>query len=200
MVLYLHLLGGLLLLLLLLLGISLILLWGSFLNHGWGCGLLLDLLLDGNEESNDLLALDHVVLINLELSEDIVDLSLGHLVSPGHQGVLEHLGVDLAVLVVGLESLNDEVIGVVAVSGHLLLEHLDHVVVGAGAANLSEKGVKLSLGHQHTDVVESSTEVIFVQGTVLVDVHQLEAVLVHLELLLGEASLILALAHCVCLR
>merc|ERR1712015_369910 len=139
-----NLLGGLLLLLLLLLGVFLFL-WRSLFHDRWGCGLLLDLLLDGNEKSNDLLALDHVVLINLELSEDVVDLSLGHLVSPGHQGVLEHLGVDLAVLVVGLESLNDEVIGVVAVSGHLLLEHLDHVVVGAGAADLSEKGVKLAL-------------------------------------------------------
>merc|ERR1719481_1862034 len=35
----------------------------------------------------------------------------------------------------------------------------------------------------------------FVQGTVLVDVHQLEAVLVHLDLLLREASFILSLAH-----
>merc|ERR1712053_45792 len=192
---YLHLLGGLLLLLLLLLSISLILLCRSSLLNWWWGWLLLHLLLSSNEEADDLLGLDHVVLIDLELSKDVVNLSLGHLVSPGHQGVLEHLGVDLAVLVVGLESLDNEVIGVVAVSGHLLLEHLDHVVVGAGAADLSEKGVKLTLGHQHTDVVESSTEVIFVQGTVLVDVHQLEAVLVHLELLLGESSFILALAH-----
>ena len=77
-------------------------------------------------------------------------------------------------------------------SGHLLLEHLDHVVVGAGAADLAEETVQLGLGHEHTDIVESSTEVVLVQGAVLVDVHQLEAVLVHLELLLGEASLILA--------
>merc|ERR1712156_1145579 len=102
MVLYLHLLGGLLLLLLLLLGIALILLWRSLLHNWWWGWLLLDLLLDGNEKSNDFLALDHVILINLELAEDVVDLSLGHLVSPGHQGVLEHLGVNLALLVVGL--------------------------------------------------------------------------------------------------
>merc|ERR1712110_245067 len=158
-----NLLGGLLLLLLLLLGvIGVLLLSRGLLN---GCGSLLDLLLlllDGDEETNDLLGLDHVILINLELSEDVVDLSLGHLVSPGHQGVL------------------------------------DHLVVGAGTSDLSEKRVKLGLGHEDTDIVESSTQVILVQGTVLVDVHQLEAVLVHLELLLGEASLILALAHFVC--
>merc|ERR1711902_21631 len=97
-----YLLGGLLLLLLLLLSISLVLLCGrSLLNWGWGWLL------------NDLLGLDHVVLVDLELSEDVVNLSLGHLVSPGHQGVLEHLGVNLAVVVVGLESLDNEVIGVV---------------------------------------------------------------------------------------
>ena len=77
-------------------------------------------------------------------------------------------------------------------SGHLLLEHLDHVVVGAGTSDLSQELIKLGLSHEDTDVVEGSAEVIFVKGTVLVDVHQLEAVLVHLELLLGEASLILA--------
>merc|ERR1719367_2003937 len=101
--------------------------------------------------------------------------------------MLEHLGVDLAVHVIGLESLDDEVIRVVAISGHVL--------VGAGTTNLTKERVELRLGHEDTNIVEGSTKVIFVQGTVLVDVHQLEAVLVHLELLLGETSLILALAH-----
>merc|ERR1739836_341223 len=186
-----YLLGSLLLLLLLILGV-LLLLWWSLL-HDWGWGwLLLLLLLDSHEQSNDLLGLDHVVLIDLELPEDVVNLSLGHLVSPGHESMLEHLGVNLAVLVVGLESLDNEVIGVVSVSGHLLLEHLDHVVVGAGTSNLSEQRVELGLSHEDTDVVEGSAEVIFVQGAVLVDVHQLEAVLVHLELLLRETTFILA--------
>merc|ERR1712003_379202 len=182
-----YLLGSLLLLLLLLLGI-LLLLWWSLLNNWGGGWLLLLFLLDSHEQSNDLLGLDHVVLVDLELSEDVVHLSLGHLVPPGHESMLEHLGVNLAVLVVGLESLDNEVIGVVSVSGHLLLEHLDHVVVGAGTSDLSEQRVELGLSHEDTDVVEGSAEVIFVQGAVLVDVHQLEAVLVHLELLLGETT------------
>merc|ERR1712088_87528 len=122
---------GSLLLLLLLLGVFLFL-WWSFLDDRWWGWLLLFLLLDSHKETDDLLALDHVVLINLELSEDIVNLGLGHLVSPGHQSVLEHLGVNLAFDVVSLESLDNEVVRVVTVSGHLLLEHLDHVVVGAG--------------------------------------------------------------------
>merc|ERR1712088_715950 len=105
-----NLLGGLLLLLLLLLGIGVLLRLSlrGFLNGG---GLLdLGLLVDGDEQANDALGLDHVVLIDLELTEDVVNLGLGHLVSPGLKGVLEHLGVDLALVVVGLERLDNEVV------------------------------------------------------------------------------------------
>merc|ERR1711931_525950 len=125
----------------------------SFCTHDRGASCLLGglllllflllLFLLGDKESEDLLGLDHVVLIDVELTEDVVDLGLGHLVSPGLESVLEHLDVHLALNVVGLEGLDDEVIGVVAVSGHLPLEHLDHVVVGAGAADLSEETVEL---------------------------------------------------------
>merc|ERR550539_1386391 len=190
-----YLLGGLLLLLLLLLGITVLLrgLLSDLLL------LLLDLLLfllDSNKQAQDLLSLAHVVLVHLELVEDVVNLGLVHLVSPSAEGVLEHLDVDLAVLVVGGESLDDEVVGVVSVSGQLALEHVDHALGGAGTTDLSHQIVQLRLRHQDTNVVEGSTEVIVVQGAVLVDVHQLETVLVHLDLLLGEASLfILSLAH-----
>eukprot|EP00091_Calanus_sinicus_P007519 TRINITY_DN185_c0_g1_i2.p1 TRINITY_DN185_c0_g1~~TRINITY_DN185_c0_g1_i2.p1 ORF type:complete len:139 (+),score=24.25 TRINITY_DN185_c0_g1_i2:111-527(+) len=76
-----HLLGGLLLLLLLLLSISLILLCGwCFFNNR--CRLFsLGFLLDGNEKANDILGLDHVIFINLKFTEDVVNFSLGHLVS-----------------------------------------------------------------------------------------------------------------------
>merc|ERR1712201_42179 len=116
------LLGGLLLLLLLLLGLSLIFLCRGSFFYWRGCFFLLLLFLDGNKETNNILGLDHVVFINLKFSEDIINLSLGHLVSPGHQGVLEHLGINLALLVIGLESLDNEVIRVISISSHLLLE------------------------------------------------------------------------------
>merc|ERR1712113_1180434 len=90
------LLGGLLLLLLLLLGLSLIFFCRGSFFYWRGCFFLLLLFLDGNKETNNILGLDHVVFINLKFSENIINLSLGHLVSPGHQGVLEHLGVNLA--------------------------------------------------------------------------------------------------------
>merc|ERR1711881_216639 len=150
-----YLLGGLLLLLLLL--------GGSF---------LLLLLLLGNKKTNDILGLDHVVLIDLELSEDVVYLSSGELVSPGHKSVLEHTGIDLALEFVSLEGLDDEIIGVVAISGHLGLEHLDHVVEGASASDLSEHIVELVLLHELADIVEGSSQIVFVEGSILVDVHE----------------------------
>merc|ERR1712127_748150 len=189
-----YLLGGLLLLLLLLLGVRVLLLLNRGLLNNSDL-LSLGLLLDGDEQANDVLGLDHVVLIDLELVEDVVNLSLGHLVSPGAEGMLKHLGVNLALVVVGLEGLDDEVIGVVAVAGHLLLEHLDHVVVGARSRDLSQQTVELRLAHEDTDVVEGTTQVVLVELAILVDVHQLEAVLVHLQLLLRESALILTLAH-----
>merc|ERR1719150_2623651 len=190
-----YLLGGLLLLLLLLLSISLYLLRGLLNNFDLLLDLLL-LLLNSHKQTQNLLSLAHVVLIHLELVEDVVDLSLGHLVSPGTEGVLEHLDVNLAALIVGRESLDDELVGVVAVSGHLALEHVDDALEGAGTADLSHQIVQLRLRHEDSNVVESSTEIILVQGAVLVDVHQLETVLVHLDLLLGKSSLfILSLAH-----
>merc|ERR1712184_34905 len=146
----------------------------GFLNRGRL--LSLGLLLDGDEQANDVLGLDDVVLIDLELTEDVVDLSLGHIVSPGLKGMLEHLGVNLALVVVGLERLDNEVVRVVALTGHLLLEHLDHVVIGARSRDLSQQTVELRLAHEHTDVVEGSAEVVLVKLAILVDVHKLEAV------------------------
>merc|ERR1719357_234805 len=97
--------------------------------------------------------------------------------------------------ILGLEGLDNKVIRVISISSHLLLEHLDHVVVGAGTSNLTKKTIKLSLAHQDTNIVKGTAEVIFVKGAILVDVHKLEAVLVHLQLVLGEPALILSLAH-----
>merc|ERR550519_144125 len=193
-----HLLSGLLLLLLLLLGITFILLCWSLLNNWGWCWFLLLFLLDSNKEADDILGLDHVVFINLKFTKDIIDFSLGHLVSPSHQSMCEHLGVNFAILVIGLESLDNEVIRVIAISGHLLLEHLDHVVIGAGTSDLSKKSIKLTFTHEDTNVVKSTTEVIFVKLAILVDVHKLEAILVHLQLVLREPAFILTLAHFGC--
>merc|ERR1719445_2515730 len=195
-----YLLGGLLLLLFLFLGLSFLRFFcssRSFLYWRRGLFLLL-LFLDCHKHSDDILGLDHVVLINLELSEDIINLRLSESIAPGLEGVGEHLGVNLAISLVGLESLDDDIVGVIAVPRHLLLEHGDHVVGGAGPTDLTQQAVQLALRHEDTNVVKGTAEVILVNHAVLVDVHQLEAVLVHLDLLLGETStftFILTLSH-----
>merc|ERR1719244_786323 len=164
------LLGSLLLLLLLLLGLTFILLCWGFLNRCRGRFFSFGVFLDSNKEADDILRFDHVVFINLKFTEDVINLSLGHLVSPGHESMLEHLGVNLAFLVVSLESLDDEVIRVISISSHLLLEHLDHVVISTGTSNLTKETIKFSLSHEDTNIVKGTAEVIFVKGAILVDV------------------------------
>merc|ERR1719147_16797 len=122
-------------------------------------------------------------------------LSLGHLVSPGLEGVLKGLGVHLALVVISHEGLEDELVRVSAFSGHLLSEHVDHGIHGAGSVDFAQEAVKLGLGHEDTNIVEGAAEIVLVEDSVLVDVHQLEAVLVHLDLVFGEAPLILSLSH-----
>merc|ERR1711954_298970 len=136
-----NLLGSLLLLLLLSISI-LLLLHRSLLN--WRRFLSLGFFLDGHKETDDILGLDHVVLIDLKLTEDVINLSLGHLVSPGGESVLEHLGVNLAFIIVSLESLDNQVIWVVTLSCHLVCEHLDHVVTGAGSTDLTQESIQLT--------------------------------------------------------
>merc|ERR1719357_2517771 len=160
--------------------LSLSLLCWGLLNRCRGRFLSFGFFLDSNEEANDILRFDHVVFINLKFTEDVINLSFGHLVSPGHESMLEHLGVNLSLLVIGLESLDNKIIRVVSISSHLFLEHLDHVVVGACTSDLTKETIKFSLSHEDTNIVKGTTKVVFVDGTILVDVHKLEAVLVHL--------------------
>merc|ERR1712172_337154 len=84
----------------------------------------------------------------------------------------EHLSLDFALDLVCLEGTDDEVIGVVGATSHLLLEHLDHVVKVACTTNFSQHGVELTLVHQFTNVVEGSAEVRFAEGAIFVDIHK----------------------------
>merc|ERR1719410_529511 len=187
-----HLLGGLLLLLLgALLGCGIT--FGGSLGSGLLLGGFLFLLLTttGNEETNHSFGFDETI---------VIDLDLGEFVTEVHQSMTEHLGFDFATLqFVGFEGADDKIVGIVGTTGHLLLEHLDHVVESAATSDLGQHGVKFGLIHELANVVESSTEITLVNGAVLVDVHEFEALLVHVKLLLGESSLIVTLAHGCCL-
>jgi hypothetical protein len=52
-------------------------------------------------------------------------------------------------------------------SGHLGLEHLDHVVEVARASHLGQHVVELGLGHELADVVEGGAEVVLGDGAIL---------------------------------
>merc|ERR1712154_31398 len=64
-------------------------------------------------------------------------------------------------------------------SSHLGGEHLDHVVVVARPAHLGQHGVELVIHDQSADIVEGGSEVILVDDTVFVNVHETEAFLVN---------------------
>merc|ERR1711997_1197026 len=140
------LLGGLLLLLLLLATLGRC---SAVVSCGrcWGLFFLLLLLLllttAGDKESNHSLALNEAIV--LDLAEDVVNLSLGKLVAKVHQCVAEHLGLDLAIDLVGLESAHDQVVRIIGTSSHLFLEHLDHVVECASTSDLAQHVVEFSL-------------------------------------------------------
>ena len=80
-------------------------------------------------------------LINLHLSEGIVDLGGGELDTEGHEGVPEGVGINLAVHLEGLEGGKDDVI-IVGSTGHLGGEEGDHL----GEVHWSVDLVKHSLG------------------------------------------------------
>ena len=79
---------------------------------------------------------------------------------------------------------------VLLTAGHLLLEHLDHAVKGAGTADFRQHLVELALVHELADVVKGGAQVRLVDGAVLVHVHKLEALLVHVDLVLGEPAIV----------
>merc|ERR1712018_292007 len=202
---------GLLLLLLLLATLGCLL--RSGLGRRFGRSLFLLLLLFGfaaasDEETDHTLGCNEAVIVDLKLAKDVVDLGLGELVSPRLEGVREHLSVDLPCLLslalVGSECPDDQVVGVVGAAGHLLLEHLDHAVEGARTANLRQHVVEFALVHELADVVEGGAQVGLVDGAVLVHVHELETLLVHVDLVLGEPAIValshLGLVSCIPLR
>merc|ERR1711899_160089 len=60
---------------------------------------------------------------------------------------------------------DNEVIGIVGSTGHLFLEHLDHVVEVAGTSNFSQHGVEFRLVHELANIVEGSTKIGFVKDS-----------------------------------
>jgi len=123
--------------------------------------------------------------VDLELAEGIVDLAGGELVTEGHEGVSEGLGVNLAVDFKGFEGLEDGFV-VVSAAGHLGGEEGDHLGEVHGSVSLIKHALGLTAGDIFAMVSESSHEIISGEETVLVDVHDTESLLELLDGRVGE--------------
>merc|ERR1719225_990143 len=79
-----------------------------------------------DEKSYHRLRFNEAIVINLELSKDIINLSLVEFVTEVSQCMSEHFCFDFALNLVGFECTDNKVIGVIGSTSHLLLEHFDH--------------------------------------------------------------------------
>jgi len=129
-------------------------------------------------------SIDHST-VNLELSEGIIDLRSGELVSEGHKGVSESLSIDLSVDLEGLEGLHDGLI-VISATSHLASEQGDHLGEVHGSIGLIKHGLGLAASNGLAVVGESGGQVAGRQKAVLVDIHDTEGLLELLEGGVGE--------------
>jgi len=140
----------------------------------------------GTEHGDELVGVDLVVVVDGEVNVGIIDLSLGELVTPGHEGVAEHVAVDVTLLVdVRLEGLLDDLV-VVDLALVLLGEHVEEHGEVEGTVGLAQHLADLGVGDDATDLVEDGAQIGGVEDPVLVAVHDLEAFLHLGHLLLGE--------------
>lgn len=148
----------------------------------WSDGLFVVLLCD--HEALEVLSIDHAA-VDLELAESVVDLIGGELLTPGHQGVTEHLCVDLAVDLEGFEGSHDDVI-VVGSSGHLLGEQCHHLGEVDRSGGLSHHVGSLAVAYWPADGGEGGFEVGGGDDSILVVVDDAESFFELLDLFLTE--------------
>lgn len=124
----------------------------------------------GREHADQLLGVDEALVVDLHLVVRLVDLVGGELVTPGHERVPQPLGVDLALLVEGLEGVDDDVI-LVGASGHAVGEQRQKLREVDGAGRLVDHVVQLLLGSELAERVPGGAEVVLADDAVLVVVH-----------------------------
>merc|ERR1719151_129950 len=138
----------------------------------------------GHHQALQVGGVDHA-LIDLHLSEGIVDLGGGELDTEGHEGVSEGIGIDLAINLEGFEGGKDDVV-VVGSSGHLGGEEGDHLGEVHGSVHLIEHGLGLSTANVLAVGTEGSDEIGGGEEAVLVSVHDAEGLLELLDGRVGE--------------
>lgn len=140
-------------------------------NDGILRGLAALLLLSaGGEHGDQLRGVDEALVVDLHLVVRLVDLVGGELVAPGHEGVPQPLGVDLAFVVKGFEGVDDDVI-LVGATGHAVREEGEELREVDGAGRLSNHFVELLLRRQPAERVEGGAQIVLADDAVLVVVH-----------------------------
>lgn len=124
----------------------------------------------GGQHGDQLIGVDETFVVDVHLVVSLVDFVGGELVAPGHEGVPQSLGVDLAVVVEGLEGVDDNII-VVGATGHAAREQCEELSEVDGARGLTDHLVEFLLGGEPAEGVEGGAKVVLTDDTVLVVVH-----------------------------
>lgn len=128
------------------------------------------LLSAGGEHGDQLRGVDEALVVDIHLVVRLVDLVGGELVAPGHERVPEPLGVDLALVVEGLEGVDDDVV-LVGAAGHAVREEGEELSEVDGAGCLINHLVELLLRRQPAERVEGGAQIVLADDAVLVVVH-----------------------------
>lgn len=124
----------------------------------------------GGQHGDQLRGVDEAFVVDVHLVVGLVDFVGGELVAPGHERVPEPLGVDLALVVEGLEGVDDDVI-LVGTAGHAVREEGEELSKVDGAGCLINHLVELLLRRQPAEGVEGGAQIVLADDAVLVVVH-----------------------------
>merc|ERR1719400_842983 len=108
--------------------------------------------------------------VDLELAEGIVNLAGTELLSPGHQRVSEHLGVNLTVDLEGFKGSDNHIV-VISSSRHLLGEQGDHLGEVDRAGGLAYQVVGFGIRDWSSDTDEGGLQVVGCDDSILVHVN-----------------------------
>lgn len=128
------------------------------------------LLSTGCEHANELSGVDEAFVVDIHLVVRLVDLIGGELVTPGHKRVSEPLGVDLALVVEGLEGVDDDVI-LVGATRHAVGEEGEELGEVDGARRLADHLIEFLLGGEPAEGVKRGAKVVLADDAILVVVH-----------------------------
>lgn len=144
-------------------------------------------LLGAGEHGDQGSGIDEALIVNDHLVEGIVNLILGELVlTPVSEGITELLTVDSAVVVEGLEGVDDDIVVIGTSTGHAVGEQGQQLSEVERSRGLAQHLVQFLIRDQLAEGIEGRAEIVLADHTILVVVHQLEGLLEFGDLLLGE--------------